>query len=119
MTFSYGSVQLDGPACIMLSTLLDSSPLHRYWIDGSMDNINFRYSLNGITFNMLLFLADGICLKLARFVKGMSELISIADKNVWNDKNLKKRRGVCFWCMKICVSMSGESFQILGSTRPY
>ena len=51
----------------------ESSPLHKRMTHGCFEDLDFNFTIAGITFNKLFYLVDGIYPKLARFVQSFTE----------------------------------------------
>ena len=55
--------------------ILDVSPLHQQFLDGSHSKIDFEFTIDEQVFNKLFYLVDGIYPQLSHFVKTISILI--------------------------------------------
>ena len=52
--------------------ILDVSPLHQQFLDGSHSKIDFELTIDKQVFNMLFYLVDGIYPQLSHFMKTIS-----------------------------------------------
>lgn len=71
--------------------ILDASPLHQRFVDGTHSLIDFPYNIGETQFNKLFYLVDGIYPLLSRFVKTISVPINKAETNFsgWQESSRK------------------------------
>ena len=94
----------------------DCSPLHKLMLQDEFERLDFEFTLNGMTFQTLYFLADGIYPPLARFVQTFAEPANDSEFNYakWQEgsrKDVERAFGVLkgkFWCLSIPIEKWDE-----------